>query len=96
MKPMPTTKEVLEQAIESCIAKGWDWVSFDTPYTALIMAWFKGPDTNWYREMLIVDGVGQAESIPTKNGKHPENNPEVVEKLETFQLNMMQHIETDN
>ena len=95
MKPMPTTKELLDQAVDACVAKGWDWVHFDTPYSALIMAWFDGPDTNWYREMLIVDGVGQAESIMTKNGKHPANNPEVLDKLKTFQINIMQHIETD-
>ena len=96
MKPMPTTKEVLKKAVDACVAKGWDWVCFDTDYTALIMAWFDGPDTNWYREMLIVDGVGEAESIPTKNGKHPADNPEVLEKLRTFQINMLQYVETED
>jgi hypothetical protein len=82
--PNQTTEEIINNAIISCKQKGWNWVTAGNSYTAIIMAWANVKGTNWYREMLVVDGVPETKTVRT-GCTHPENDEELCKKLESFQ-----------
>lgn len=81
---MPTTVEIQTDAIAKARDKNWMVLSAGTDYTAIVIAHCRDMNTNWYREMVIVDGV--AETMTHQSPDTVWNDEEIAKKLECFKL----------
>lgn len=61
---MPTTNEIRALAIQRARDKG-DWIvlSEGNDYAGYVIAYHEGRHTNWYREMIIIDGEYEVETV---------------------------------
>ena len=80
----PSTKQLQEQAILAARDKEWMVLSAGDDYKAIVIAYPRNRETNWYREMIIVDGQSE-----TKTVRVPTNVWDDVQlkvKLNNFKL----------
>lgn len=80
----PSTKDLQEHAIQAARDKQWMVLSAGDDYKAIVIAYPNQLDTNWYREMIIVDGQAETKTIcvPT----NVWDDVQIKVKLNNFKL----------
>jgi hypothetical protein len=80
----PSTKQLQEQAILAARDKEWMVLSAGDDYKAIVIAYPRNRETNWYREMIIVDG--QAETKTVRVPTNVWDDVQIKVKLNNFKL----------
>lgn len=80
----PSTKDLQEHAIQAARDKKWMVLSAGDDYKAIVIAYPNQLDTNWYREMIIVDGQAETKTVcvPT----NVWDDVQIKVKLNNFKL----------
>lgn len=79
-----STAELRQRAIESARCRGWMVLEAGSDYTAVVIAFEDNMDTKRYRELIIVDGVGDAQWVEAE----PDcfHDTKILEKISCFKL----------
>lgn len=79
-----STAELKQAAIESARRRGWMVLEAGTDYTSIVIAFENNLHAKRYRELLIVDGVGESSWIEAE----PDcfHDPKISEKLSCFKF----------
>ena len=79
-----STAELKQAAIEGARRKGWMVLEAGTDYTSIVIAFENNLHAKRYRELIIVDGIGDAQWVEAE----PDcfHDPKISEKIECFKL----------
>ena len=79
-----STAELKQAAIEGARRKGWMVLEAGSDYTSIVIAFENNRDTTQYRELIIVDGVGESQWVEAEPNCF--DDPKIAEKLSCFKL----------
>ena len=79
-----STAELKQRAIESARRRGWMVLEAGNDYTSIVIAFENNLLAKRYRELIIVDGVGDAQWVEAE----PDcfHDPKISEKLSCFKF----------
>lgn len=83
-----STAELKQRAIQGARRRGWMVLEAGTDYTSIVIAYENNLHAKRYRELIIVDGKGEAQWVEAE----PDcfHDPKISEKIECFKLNTHQ------
>ena len=83
-----STAEVKQGAIQGARRRGWMVLEAGTDYTSIVIAFENNLHAKRYRELIIVDGKGDAQWVEAE----PDcfHDPKISEKIKCFKLNTRQ------
>ena len=79
-----STAELRQRAIESARCRGWMVLEAGTDYTSIVIAFENNLHAKRYRELIIVDGVGDAQWVEAEPNCF--DDVKIAEKLSCFKL----------
>jgi hypothetical protein len=79
-----STAELKQRAIESARNRGWMVLEAGSDYTSIVIAFENNRNTTQYRELIIVDGIGEAQWVEAEPNCF--DDPKIAEKLSCFKL----------
>ena len=79
-----STAELKQRAIEGARRRGWMVLEAGDNYTSIVIAFENNRNTTQYRELIIVDGIGEAQWVQAEPNCF--DDPKIAEKLSCFKL----------